>query len=142
MIFTNKKAIAPIIATVLLIGIVVAASGASFVWFKSMTKESVMKFEQNIELTCNDVRFDASLVTGGVRVTNTGNVPIHQFSVQSIGDGNHNSEVIDTPLNVGASEDLTGLEGTKFLVIPILLGEGESGQKTYTCDDRFGVSVE
>ena len=142
----GKKGIEPIIATVLLIGMVVAVSGASFVWFKSMTKESVTKFEKNIELTCADVVLSASYSSAGIQVSNTGNVPVKGVLVKLIGAGK--STTIDskasTPINVGDSQTLTDITTTGYteaVVIPILLGQGETGQKTFECDEKNGFSV-
>ena len=57
----NKKGVSPVIATVLLIGIVIALGLVVFFWFRSFTQEAVTKFGgENIQLVCNNVQFEGS----------------------------------------------------------------------------------
>ena len=89
----NKKGVSPVIATVLLIGIVIALGLVVFFWFRSFTQEAVTKFGgENIQLVCNNVQFEGSYsststTSGTLAISNTGNVPIYNFNVQINGAG-------------------------------------------------------
>jgi flagellin-like protein len=75
----NKRGVSPVIATVLLIGIVIVIGLIIFLWLRGLTQEAVFKFDQNIELTCNDVKFSSSYSSGTLTISNTGNVAIYDI---------------------------------------------------------------
>lgn len=153
----NKKGVSPVIATVLLIGMVVVLALIVFVWMRALAQETVTKFgSENIELACDDVSFEASYDSGVLSVSNIGSVPIFQLSVKVSKLGSHttmaikhtSSEEYNWPrygLNTGEiySEAVSGLSGAEEIkVIPVLLGNAEDGKKrTYTCSENFGYRV-
>ena len=55
----SKKGVSPVIATILLIGIVIVIGLIIFLWLRSLTQEAVTKFDKNVELFCEDFNFDA-----------------------------------------------------------------------------------
>ena len=155
----NKKGVSPVIATVLLIGLVVTLGVIVFLWFRSFTQEAVTKFDgENIELVCGDVNFDVSYSPSGVlTISNAvGNVPIYSFNVQMNSEGGiHSTEEIvnlvsDWPeigLRPGGvfSENIASkiapYNPNQLVLIPILRGSVSSGdQRSYTCGERFGVT--
>lgn len=154
----ETKALSPVIATVLLIVIVVIIALIVFFWIKGMTQEAITKFDnRNIELVCEDVDFEASYTpTTGLYITNFGNVPIFGMDVKIIGEGSHTTEDLtsypDWP-DVGLKQgsifaDPTFLDEPKyadaeeFILIPVLIGESESGRKTYACNEnQYGVRL-
>lgn len=149
----NKKGISPVIATVMLIGIVIVIGLIIFMWFKGMTEEAVTKFDgQNIEMVCEDVNFEASYDGNFLYISNLGNVPIWDMQVQKVAGGSYEiinlqqqgSEWPVTGLNQGGAVaeviDSSGYE--KFVLIPILIGKNKEGvKKTSTCEKRHGVEV-
>lgn len=154
----EKKALSPVVATVLLIVIVVAIALIVFLWVRGMTHEAVTKFDnRNIELVCDDVVFEASYTkTTGLFITNYGNVPIFGMDIKMVKLGSHNTEDLTkndkwprgSGLRQGGifSDENFGDEvpnGVKELIlIPVLIGESDSGRKTHACDEnKYGVKL-
>jgi len=153
----NRKGVSPIIATVLLIGLVIALGGVTFVWFQSFTHEAVTKFEgENIELVCGDVHFEAGYSSNGnLAISNTGNVPIFSFNVQiNSGAGAYTTDEI---INLVGNWPKIGLRqggvfsgdissstsgATQIIIIPILRGTVSNGEeRSFTCGDQYGQSI-
>ncbi len=153
----NKRGVSPVIATVLLIGLVITLGVVVFVWFQSFTREAVTKFNgENIELTCGNVYFDASYSPSGVlAISNTGNVPIYSFNVQiNSAGGVYTTEEISklvsnwkaTGLRQGGTFSgniLSSASGaTQITLIPILRGTVSSGdQKSFTCGSQSEQTI-
>lgn len=151
----ETKGLSPVIATVLLITLVIVIALIVFLWIRGMTQEAITKFDnRNIELVCDDVSFEASYAPGtGLYITNFGTVPIFGMKVKIIGDGSHttidlreNDNWENIGLNQGgifSDEGFSVAAGTKELVvIPVLLGESNSGRKTYVCNEKqYGYEI-
>jgi len=145
----DKKAMSPIIATMLLIAIVIVLALIVFLWFRGITEEAVTKFEgTNVKLVCEDISFDASYSDGNVYILNTGNVPIYKMRLKSFTDGSHTTETITTNwpqygLTLGGTYngEISG-NVTRIILIPVLIGHSKRGDVTYTCDERFGYEIE
>ncbi|MDD5699843.1 MAG: hypothetical protein PHH00_01460 [Candidatus Nanoarchaeia archaeon] len=153
----GKKGVSPVIATVLLIGLVVTLGVVVFLWFRSFTQEAVTKFGgENIELVCGDVQFEAGYSSGGdLAISNIGNVPIYSFNVQinSEGGAYTTKEMNDLVSNwpkvglrqggIFSSNVAAQVAGANQLVlIPVLRGTISSGdEKSYTCGERYGQVV-
>lgn len=148
----KKRGLSPVVATLLLIAIVVVISIIVFTWVKSIGGEYITKFngnnQENVQLVCNDVQFDAQYVTNTITITNTGNVPIYQMKAKLEGSGSHHTITLSdswpkTGLNPGdvytGSLSLSG--ATKLTLIPVLVGQASSGRKTYTCSDSQGKEI-
>ena len=154
----NEKGVSPVIATVLLIGLVIALGAVVFVWFQSFTHEAVTKFEgENIELVCGDpsLQFDASYSSGTLALSNTGNVPIYSFNVRiDNGAGSYTTKEIKDIVNNWPSIGLrsngvfqgdisSSVSGaTRIILIPILRGSVSSGEeRSFTCADQYGKTI-
>jgi len=152
----DKKGVSPVIATVLLIGVVIALSIIVFFWFKSFTQETITKFGgQNIQLSCGDVTFDARYSSGSLEISDTGNIPIYNFNLQiSTGGGSYSTQAItditttwpSVGLNQGTaySGDISSaVSGAKSIIlIPVLRGVTSSGQeKVYVCGSQYGKTI-
>jgi len=153
----GSKGVSPVIATVLLIAMVIVIGLIIFLWFRGLTKEAVTKFEENIELVCEDVDFisDYSSTTGILSLSNTGNVPIYSFKIKVFRVGEHETfslENIDsswpkTGLKQGgafSSQDLSDdfYSAEKILVTPVLLGTSQTGgKKIHVCDENYGYEI-
>ena len=154
----GNKGVSPVIATVLLIAMVIVIGLIIFLWFRGLTKEAVTKFEENVELVCEDVNFisDYSETLGTLSLSNTGNVPIYSFRIKVFRIGEHETfslENIDsswpgTGLKQGGtfssqdlSDDIYGAE--KIIVIPVLLGTSQTGgEKIHVCDEAYGYEMQ
>jgi len=142
----NKKGISPVIATVLLIAIVVIIGLIIFLWFRGMVQEAVTKFDENIELVCNDVNFDATYLSGVLSVSNTGNVPIYSMKAVIFESGSHTTEDLidlasDWPvvgLNQGDafSESIGFGNANKITLIPVLFGSSSMGEEPFVCNEK------
>jgi len=150
----KKKGLSPVVATVLLIGIVIAIGLIVFFWFKGITQEAITKFDgQNVKLICDKVDFNAAYSHGNIQIQNKGHVPVYQFKAKMEGAGSYSTVVVgenDTAwpsigLNEGgAYSGVLNLNSgtTKILLIPVLLGKTESNrEQIYTCEDRQGKEI-
>lgn len=146
---TKTRGVSPVIATVLLITMVVVVGLIVFVWFRGMTQEVITKFGgTNIEIVCNDINFDASYSGGMLAISNTGNVPIFEMDIKIFREGSHETKSIrdlsgnwpDAGVNQGGifSDDVSSEvgDGNKIILIPILIGKSEKGEKTFVCSER------
>jgi len=149
----GKKGVSPAIATVLLISMVIVLGLIIFLWMRGLTKEAVTKFDgENIELACGKVAFEASFIADELSILNNGNVPLYDFKLKIFKEGGHTTESLKNDasinwpsygLNPGESfsEDISIGNYDEIVLIPVLLGQGETGQKIFTCNERDGVSL-
>jgi len=144
----ERKGVSPVIATVLLIAMVVVIAMIIFMWLKGLTQESIIKFDKNIELSCFDVAFSVESGTTGVIIENTGDVPIFSLKVQEESGRSYETKNIDqldsdwpnVGLNPGEIyESSWSLLGDSATFIPVLAGTSDDGDKSYTCDKKWGV---
>ena len=144
----EKRGLSPVIATVLLVGLVVVSGLIIFTWFRRLTQEAVTKFDQNIQLVCSDVSFEArySDIDETLAISNVGNVPIFGFKVKISDSSGFEttdiSEYTNWPeggLNQGGAVavDLGSVSGD-IALIPVLVGTSQKGaQASFTCDERL-----
>jgi len=149
----RSKGLSPVIATVLLVTIVVVTALIVFLWIRGMTEEAITKFgDQNVQLVCGQVAFDASYSENTLYITNPGNVPIFDMNIKISGDGSYSTLDLreksanwpEVGLNQGGvfSDSSLTLTGDEIVLIPVLLGESESGRKTYVCDEgQYGYTI-
>lgn len=148
----NKRAVSPVVATVLLIGMVVVIALIVFLWFRGFVGGACEKFERNCELTCDEVEFQTSYSGGTLYMLNLGNVPIYSIKIKLSGGGSHETKDIrdlsgDWPLyglGIGKSlstpVDSSGF--TEMTVIPVLLGNSNDGQESFICEDIYGFKMD
>lgn len=147
----NKKAMSPVISTVLLISLVIVIAAIIFLWWRSISQDAITKFgNTNIELVCEEVKFDAQYSGGSLSIKNLGTVPIYRMNVKITSAGSHETKEIDdewwpeTGLNQGglASGSLSGVSDTESItVIPILMGSSKDGKKSFECDEQYGNKI-
>ena len=145
----GKKAVSPIVATVLLIMMVIILAIIILLWSRAFIKEQILKFDKPVETVCSEVSIKTFVnddFTYGF--TNTGNVPIYAIDVKISKKGS--SEIIPVGHDDGGYVDI-GLsvmlntheivegETTEVKIIPILLGKNKEGAvKEYTCPEQTG----
>ena len=142
----KRKGVSPIIATVLLIGMVVALALIIFIWIRSFTRETITKFDdENIELACEDIEIQTSYSseTRKISISNIGDVPIYNVRVKLIDSEGYETEYLkdyeEWPsygLNPGNARIVGDFSAQEITIIPILLGNSESGKKTFACEDK------
>lgn len=154
----GKRGLSPVIATILLVGLVVVSGTIIFTWVRGLTQESVIKFDQNIQLVCGNVEFEAAYSKpdgeeGRIEISNTGNVPIYDFQVKlSDSSGGFLTKKMReydgwsvSGLNSGGAATVNSgnLDYPEIKLIPILAGTAQSGsQASFTCDEaRYGKVI-
>lgn len=161
------KAISPLIATILLVAIAIAASSIIFIWGKSFIAEQLEKFGEPIETTCQRVKFDAQLsVKEGVYelvISNQGNVKIVEVNIKAKQEGRSiirafSPRVVEAnPPRSGVGRGETGivklhpksdfdfpkLSPFSIDVTPMLLGKGKSSGKSklYACQEETKLDL-
>ena len=154
-VLKGKRGVSPVVATVLLVVMVIVLALIVFLWFRGLTKESITKFGgTNIELVCDQVSFSSDYSSGTLTISNVGNVPIFGMNVKIIKQGSYVTEEIK---DISTSWSATGLKqggifssgdlslqfsgATRIVLIPILVGSSESGEKTHVCEERQGQEI-
>ncbi len=150
----DKKAISPVVATVLLIVIAVSLFGIVYLWSRAFVQEHVLKFGESARALCQQVQFDAdvSVDNGALHIVlnNVGNVNIYKIQVKFVGQGITKTAVYDAggeegfALSAGNVAEIVVQppQGTSFdnivkiVITPILLGEGQKtgNYKEYLCE--------
>ena len=154
----EKKGVSPVIATVLLVGIVIVLGVIIFLWFNSLRGEAITKFDgQNVETLCKNVDMNVRYENGYLYIENAGEVPIFRLNLL-LEDSSGNTETksvsdidVNWPtygLNSGAryssnndlSADFSGYDSV--IAIPVLRGVNEEGkQRNYECKKEEGFRV-
>ena len=78
----NKRALSPVIATLLLVSITLVLAAVVFFWARHFIGEAITKEGEKIELLCDDVRFVAEAYGGKLQLQNTGTVPIYAVEIR------------------------------------------------------------
>lgn len=146
----KKRGLSPVIATVLLVGITVVIGLIIFMWFRGLTQEAVVKFDQNVQLVCNDVEFQASYTSPNLLISN-GNIPIFSLLIRISKAGSYQTTEITeidsgdwpeagldqgmaTSVDIGSSVG----DADTIIITPILIGTAQSGgQRSFTCDEAL-----
>jgi len=158
----KKRGVSPVIATVLLVGIVIVLSTVVFFWFRSFIHESNLKFGKDVSLSCPHVKFSAQYSDGEIQISNTGDVPIYSFNVQinQVG-GAYSTKDISVLVSNAVGGKSTWpqfglIQGSAFsqniqsqvsnakslVLVPILRGALKNGQQqSYTCEGKYGQTV-
>ena len=147
----KKRGISPVVATVLLVLLVVIIALIIFLWFRSITQESVTKFGSDVQVVCQEVDFDVSYSSGVLSFVNNAQAPIYDFMIFYVDVDSGSTETQSlrdlgfAGLSSGATAevDFSTPSGTSELnVVPVLLGETSSGDtQPYQCDEQLGVKV-
>jgi len=147
----ERKAVSPVVSTVLLIVLVVILAIIIFLWARGFIQEKVEKFDKPIESSCSEVNFDASISAdkSSLSVVNKGNVPIYSLDLKISGEGESDIEHLSPiNLNPGSSDPSivlpTGYSYSEktITVIPVLLGKSGNENKQYTCPEKNGIEIE
>ena len=154
----KKKGVSPVMATIILIAIVVILALIIFLWAKGFVGERAQKFGSAIELSCDKTNFEVSILSGGetgcegsdsqrLDILNKGNVPLYGFVIKEKGKAEIKikTTVEKETITIGSSDTFCFNselpEEGEVLVIPIILGETDSGKVAYTCGDQYGVAA-
>lgn len=148
----DKKALSPVIATVLLISLVLVLAAIVFLWARAFIPETIQKFDSPIADSCGNVAFDAYYDGGTnvITVQNNGNVPIYTIQVgirSAFGLEYLSDEFAQQTIVTGATAEFqvssTISSGEEMIVVPVLLGRDSSGElRGYACGDDSGKTIQ
>jgi flagellin-like protein len=151
MIKKGKKAVAPIVTTILLILIVLVLATIIIIWGANFIPEAITKFKtaegepEPIEFACERISFQAQIVAEGVSVVNNGNVPIHEFGIKQEGQSRSEIDYFTEDLKSGGSVTLDSSipEDVRVEIIPVILGRTETGKiQKYSCPEDTYFIIE
>lgn len=147
----NKRALSPVIATVLLIALVLMLASIVYFWAKSFLPEQLEKNGGPVENVCAEVRLVAEYdpITKELKILNQGNVPVYSakigiqssFSLEYI---NEESGMPPIKANeIGVYTITSDIQpGDQIVIVPVLLGENaEQERKSFVCDAQYGLTV-
>jgi len=156
----DKKAVSPIISTVLLIMIVIILAIIILLWSRGFIQEAILKevagTEKRVEQFCGEVGITRILNSdGSFGITNSGNVPIYKINLKLTSKGTSIIKEIDSEagglVNPGFASifegynyynDGTGSPYEEVKVIPVLLGESKSGGITeFACPEENAFTI-
>ena len=144
----DKRALSPIIATVLLVAFVIVIIVIIFIWARSVIKEPIEKFGEPIERACDRIDWTATLDSGTnmLKVTNNGEVAIYNIKINIDDNGDKVSEDFSStdnefPLTQGQSTKEIALSSYApseaiISVTPIIKGTQDGAEKDFTCDKK------
>ena len=147
----KKRAISPIVASVLLVALVLVLASIVFIWAKGFIGEQVEKGDKPVASLCEEVSFSVDLIeddavagTYEVEIVNRGNYAIYNFLIIKTLDGSEASETfafaVDAQGSISQEADLRidGKVPEEVAFYPALLGTvvGESSNRPYTCTEN------
>lgn len=151
---SRKRGVSPVIATILLIAIVIILAVIIFLWARGFVSERAQKFGRAVELSCQDVNFEPGIFLSQVEdppvhyldIINRGDIPLYGFEVKELGTGTlivkkvlTETVTVGNSVSISLGEQLTS--GTNLIIVPIILGESDSGKVAHTCPDQLGFAV-
>lgn len=133
----SKKAISPVIATVLLIVVALALFLLIFFWLRGFQKEAILKYGTPVETVCMGLNYDVVYSAGTLQVKNTGSTTIYKAAVFKTVGGSTTSAGNTSSISPASSATVSGISCEKVKVIPYLLGTTKSGtNKEYACTNQ------
>ena len=146
----SKKAVSPVISTVLLIMIVIILAIIILLWSRGFISEVVEKeiagSIKRVDDYCKEVKLSSIInQDGSFGFENVGNVPIFAYNVKltRIDSGesttvkfeNKNGGAVNPSFGSIISDQGRYDEYEKVKIIPILLGKAKGGTKEFTCPE-------
>ena len=135
----TKKAVSPVIATVLLIMMVVVLAVIIFLWATSFVGEAVTKRGASAEQRCGEVSLETQYINNELQVTNKGSIPVYKLEIRAKSGGD--KEIIKKDgLSIGDSNsfNIGSYDGVE--IVPVILGETEKSKKAYTCKSNIFIA--
>ena len=135
----NKKGLSPVIATLMLIGLVVVLSTIVFLWARSFIGEAVQKKGMPAEQACESIVLSAVYSLEVLQVSNDGNIAVHKLTTLVEEDGNIDAQENTDPILPGSSIDI-GLttDSEEIELVPWILGDNKN---VYKCEKSFKAEI-
>lgn len=150
----TKKAVSPIITTVLLILIAIVLAIIILIWARGFISEKISKFvpaqsqDRPITEACDGVILAAG-VSGNneLSIINQGDIPVYKLGVRVVDSDSGDATIVEydtTGLNAGQTKLLPtptqSLSGKKISIVPILIGKSEKkGIVEYNCKTWYDL---
>ena len=146
----GKRALSPVIASVLLILLVLVLAVIIFLWARGFIGEQIEKLGQPIEESCRAVKFDAARFGSELEIRNIGDINIRYLDIKMF-DGKGNSEAARFSFKIDAGKSVRdyatfemadGSVPDKIIAYPVLVGktQGSVANSMFTCIDS-GVTL-
>jgi len=140
----EKKALSPVITTILLIALVLVLAAIIFLWARGFVQEQVTKFNRPIDEKCQEVELSGSVSGSSIILTNIGSVPVYKVGVRKSGGARTVIKAKEVNIIAGGTETINLAElgitiedTTEINIIPILLGKSEKDEIIeYTCSSK------
>lgn len=134
----RRKAVSPVIATVLLIAIVVVIALIILIWALSFIKEACLKNGKSCDQNCDEISIQITLDSGVLTVINNGNIPIYSINIEKTSQG---QTELDPRENIGIAQGTAksfdiGEGYEKVEVTPIIMGEVKNTQAPQVCKNQ------
>lgn len=156
-----KKAVSPVIATVLLVLIVVVLGTIIVLWSQGFVKEAVTKSigseTKTTQQFCSEVSIQSILNNdNSFGFKNIGNVPVYAFNVKLVGKNTGGSETkkieysngggVNPGFSTLVQKDSGGYynydDYSEVKITPILLGKTKKGGlQEYPCPEINGINI-
>jgi hypothetical protein len=152
----NKKALSPVIATMLLVALSVVLGSIIFLWARSFIGESITKDGEDVLNSCKDLDLEIEIVRGvgadTVRVANNGGVPLYRLKITGDNIDENDPVMVGSLLGINIKSGATWENseiwagyfsaGEVVRVIPLIAGEDSSGEvDSFECSASY-VDVE
>jgi len=140
-----KKAVSPVITTVLLVMIVIVLASLIVVWGTTFIPEKLSKFGNPIENECSNVQFSATSQGTDISIVNTGDTHIYKVGVRAEGAAKSTIKYEDIKLNPGSVATISPShlgDADSAIVIPVLLAETEGSKiQEFSCSQETWRTV-
>lgn len=139
----KKRALSPVITTVLLVLVAIILALLIWFWASRLVGEQLTKFsgteERPVEELCGSVDFRASISGNQMVLSNEGNIPVYKAGILLLGEGSSKIIYYEANLGAGKSVSVTVTNPEKISkVIPVLLAKSEKDGSSheYNCRDN------
>lgn len=144
MVNKNKRGISPVVATLLLTALVVILALIVLLWFIGFNEEAIVKIgDENIKHSCENVDLSIDYVGGEIVISNSGDIAVKGIEIKAIGGGDSDSKRVEEFEGVSPGgierfdlEDYIDSDTEEIILTPVLLGNTDSGQEEYVCEDQ------
>jgi flagellin-like protein len=140
----ERRGLAPVVASVLLIMLVLVAASLIFLWARGFIGEQVEKFGTPIGELCEAVDFEVQLIgEDTLEVVNRGDIDIFKLNVKKIKDGDSETGKFEYSIDARKSESKpitvrmsNSDRPDKIELFPVLVGnvKGASTNKAVPCE--------
>lgn len=141
----SKRAVSPIITTVLLVLIVLVLASLIVVWGTTFIPEKLSKFGSPIENGCDSVQFTATTQGSDIYIVNTGDIHLYKLGIRAKGAAKSTIEYEEVNLNPGGVKtiSLSNIVGAEeVVIIPVLLGATDKDKiQEFSCTESSWKTI-